>query len=518
MSGPSSPAGLLGRTAVLNLAAFGTAALAALLVTPSVVAHLGDARYGAWSVVAELVGYSVLLDFGVRWAVGYFLVRHLAHDDRHAAERVLGTAAVVLGGVGVLVLALGAGMAAVFPALFDVPAAEVGEVRTAITILTTILGVGLPLELASAILYANRRMDLQSGVDIVCSVLTAIGFVIVVAAGGGLVALSLVQAASRAVGWTLRIGAVRRLPGRYRIDPRRAEWACVGELVRLGGRSFVMNVARLLFGRMQAVIIGAAVGLELVTRYRIGSVLADYLFAAVGAVSLAFTPHLAHLLAVGDREGARRLYLRATRFASLIALGLAALVLPLGTSFIGLWMGPQYVAGSPLARSDLVLAVLLLGMVPRFLQSVSWQLVTASGDLRFLMWIVLGESLASLALAWLLVGPYGPLGVAAASALPLLVTQTLVVPRYVIRRFEVEPRRYWAQGLARPLFAGAASLAVTGALAVAVAPRSWPAFLAVAAVAGLATLGLTLGPGLLPEDRRDLLCWLGVRQPQPDPS
>jgi membrane protein EpsK len=508
--------GSLGRTAVLNLVSYGVVVLAALLVTPQVILSLGDARYGAWALVAELVGYSALLDFGIRWAVSYFLSQHLARKEWEEAEGVIGTAAAVLCIVGLIVAAVGGAFAVAFPLLFEVPPDRAGEVRTAIMILTTVLGLSFPFEIVSSILYANRRLDVQSGVDIACSIATAAGFLVVIHAGGGLVALSLVQAASRALGWALRIAAVRRLPDRLRVDPRRATWARARQFLALGGRSFTINIARLFFGRLQSVVIGAAVGLELVTRYRIGASLADYLFSAVGAVSLAFTPHLTHLFATGDREGARRLYLRATRLAGLMATAAPAIVIPLSAAFVSLWVGPQYVSGPLTARSDLVLAVLLVGMVPRFLQSVSWQLITASGDLRFLMWVAVGESAATLALSWLLVTRVGLIGVAAATALPLLVTQLFVVPVYVVRRFGVEPRAYWSDGLARPVAVGVSTFVAASGLVAAIEPRSWPTFAATAAAAGAAALLLAFAIGMLPMDRHQVLARFGGRLPQPE--
>ena len=62
------------------------------VLSPFLVHHLGDARYGLWGVIGSLIGYLGLLDLGIRVGVTRFVARHEATGDREAASRLVSTA------------------------------------------------------------------------------------------------------------------------------------------------------------------------------------------------------------------------------------------------------------------------------------------------------------------------------------------------------------------------------------------------------------------------------------------
>src|SRR5689334_7759573 len=62
------------------------------VLSPFLVHHLGDARYGLWGVIGSIIGYLGLLDFGIRVGVTRFVARHDATGDREAATRLVSTA------------------------------------------------------------------------------------------------------------------------------------------------------------------------------------------------------------------------------------------------------------------------------------------------------------------------------------------------------------------------------------------------------------------------------------------
>ena len=169
--------------------------------------------------------------------------------------------------------------------------------------------------------------------------------------------------------------------------------------------------------------------------------------------------HFAHLSARQEIDRLRELYLTGARLSGLFACLLTGYVLVFGSDFVRLWLGPSYVEGEWTARTDVVLAILLLGQAPRLFQSISWQLLFGIRKVNFLMWVQIGEAIANVALSLALVKPLGIVGVALGTFIPLVVSNTLVLPRYVLgrgrdaaRRRRVVRRRADGRGAAgRPL-------------------------------------------------------------------
>ena len=71
-----------------NWAAFVLGTAITFFLSPFVVHHLGDARYGVWAVTGSIVGYLGLLDLGVRVGVTRFVARYAATRDQQAMNRV----------------------------------------------------------------------------------------------------------------------------------------------------------------------------------------------------------------------------------------------------------------------------------------------------------------------------------------------------------------------------------------------------------------------------------------------
>jgi O-antigen/teichoic acid export membrane protein len=190
------------------------------------------------------------------------------------------------------------------------------------------------------------------------------------------------------------------------------------------------------------------------------------------SVTRAFTPHLTHLYAREELAATRRLFLIGTRFSGLLSFPLAACLFVFGHAFLRLWIGPGYVTGPLGQRSDIVMAVLLLTYMPQWQQSISRQLLLASGKYRFLMYQQVVQAVANVVLSLLLIRWYGVIGVAAAKVVPGAVSDLVVIPVHVLRRLNIPLRQYVREGVARALLVGVALFAFTWPLV-----RLWnPAF------------------------------------------
>lgn len=490
------------RSAAAGSIAFVISVALSLFITPFILRTLGDARYGTWSLIAQVTGYYGLLDFGVRGAVAYYVATLLATDDDETVSRVASSAFWGLCGIALVAVALGAVLYVYFPAWFETNGVDPAEIRGAIVVVTLSLALTLPFDVFGAIVNGARRPDIISTLDVGMRIATSVAMVVVLSQGGGLVGMASVQLGGRLVQWGVLAAISRRFVPTLRIDPRLFGRDWLGKVVSYGSRNFVINISLAVIHRLDYVLIGTFLGVRFVTVYSIGKMMTGYVSKACSNVTRAFTMHFTHLGARRELERLRELYLTGARLSGLFACLLTGYVLVFGSDFVRLWLGPSYVEGEWTARTDVVLAILLVGQAPRLFQSISWQLLFGIKKVNFLMWVQIGEAIANVALSLALVKPLGIVGVALGTFVPLVVSNTIVLPRYILRELQLTRGEYLRRGIARPIAAGGVVTAASALLVAAAPIGGWPSFVGTAAVATLIGLVVSYAGVLTADERR----------------
>jgi O-antigen/teichoic acid export membrane protein len=250
------------------------------------------------------------------------------------------------------------------------------------------------------------------------------------------------------------------------------------EFIGYGVPSFLSEVADKLRFYVDTVVVGAMLSVSAVTVYNIAVRLVHYyiqlIIGGVGYLLPVFTAQVG----TGDMVGLRRNFL----FGTKISVALSALVggglIGVGGPVIGLWIGDEYRA------AVLPLVVLIGGVFFELAQMPSVNLLFALGRQGFLARIGLLEALINLGLSLALVGPFGLLGVALGTTIPLVLLRSAVQPAYVCRQIDLALPTYLgsvarvaipAIALQAPLWLMLAEFG-TGApwLAIAAAMAAWP--------------------------------------------
>jgi O-antigen/teichoic acid export membrane protein len=467
---------LLARNVVTNLAAFGFGIAITFVLSPYIIRNLGDARYGAWALIAEMLGYYGLLDLGIRGAVTFHVATYLAREQKEQTTQLIASAFWTLSLLGAVAAAGGVGLAFAFPHLFIKGDVDSGEILIAMAILACTIGATLPMEVFSASLVAQQRLDIVNGVDVLSRLAVAVGIYVALASGGGLVALSVVQTSGKVLSWlALYLCLKRRLPS-VSLHPALFRRAELRALTNIGSKTFAINIAQTILRRTDLVLIAMFMEVKWVTYYTLGRMLIAYTENAVFEITRAYTPRLTELYAKQTRTVLNDLYFSGTRFAGVIAIVAIGGVWSFATFFLDLWVGPGYVAGPLTLRSDTVAFLLGVAYLPRMLQSMSRQLIFASGKLTFLMWLTIFEAAVNIVLTIALVRPYGLAGVALGTAIPLLLSQIVAMPWYMGKALGIPQWKWLTHGLARPILAGLLTFAVGQLVCRVYAPRTWAVF------------------------------------------
>ena len=259
-----------------NVGGYVISVVIAFFLTPVMIHSLGDGRYGAWSLVSELIGYYGLLDLGIRGAVTYYVAWHAARDQFEDIKEITSSAFWALSALGLIAIIIGIVLTSIFPMVFRTDGINLVEIRYALLIMTGVIGCSLPMNAFVAGLVAKRRFDITTGAEIGTRALSAIATYVALKAGDGLVAIALIQAGSRLIYWALTLHASHRVLGGIFARPVWFKIEKFRVLMSYGVRNAISQVALLIIYRMDLTVVGMFVGVGAVTFYSIGGTLITY--------------------------------------------------------------------------------------------------------------------------------------------------------------------------------------------------------------------------------------------------
>ncbi len=415
-----------------------------LLLSPYILHRLGDVAFGVWVLVFSLTGYYGLLDMGIRQSVIRYVAKFAATHDDEQLSCFTNTCLFTYTGVAVLVLVASGITAWFLPAWFKIPH---GLLRTA-RILVLLTGGGaalsLPLGVFAGILAGLQDFVRPHATQIGISVLRGLLLVVVLHRGGGLLGLACVTVGLGALGnvlLILKVLSTLHLRWGWRYIHLQSWRAMIG----YSSIAFLVVLAEKLRFQSDSVVIGMVISSSAITYFSIGSKLTDGATAVVQGLSQIFTPMSSQFAATGDLQRLREVFVVGNRACALTIFPICFLLIMFGKSIISAWVGPKYLVSYP------ILLVLLLPKTLYLAQASSIKILLGIGRHQRLAAVLLAEGAANLILSLLLARPLGIMGVALGTALPLLCTSLIFLPRHLCSLLNVPLRSYLREAYLLPL-------------------------------------------------------------------
>jgi O-antigen/teichoic acid export membrane protein len=406
-------------------------------LTPFVISRLGDVRYGVWVSVEAALAFMMLLDLGIRGAITRYVAGSHATGDHVAASRAYSAALMLRLGLGAIMLAVTVGLAAGIETLDNIPLELRDEARVIVLISGAALTVTFVTGVFGAVLAALHRFDRVSAVALLRTAVIATGTVLLLEAGYGLVALAVLNLGIAAMVGTLSAWLSQRAYPELRFLRARPAAELLRDIASYSAYSFVINLTGSLIYRANTLVVLAFISPAAVTLYSLGARLIDYTRTFANSMAQTLMPVASGFSARGETTQLRRLLVHGTRLALFVAWPIEIALFIRCETFIGLWMGPDYVE-----VPSLILRILLLSNLFIAGNFVSAQICFGLGRHRPYAGWQAAEAVANVGLSIVLAQRVGLTGVAWAMTLPSLVTNGVIWPMYICRVLELPLRHY----------------------------------------------------------------------------
>jgi O-antigen/teichoic acid export membrane protein len=392
-----------------------TGSLAGFIATPIVLGHLGKAAYGAWALIAAIIGYSSLLDLGVGLTVMRQVAQRAHLEERKDLNRIVSTGLTIYGCVGLVIIVAGVIAAPRFASSFGFHGGLKEQFTLALILMVTTLGLTFPGGLYTGINQGFGRFRDQNLIVMGQDLLGTVTMVVIVLLGGGLVALAIGWMVCVALGFVAKAIYAARVLGLVP-HPRRFEPGLARSLMSISFWMFIINIANKVIWNTDTVVVGSVIGAVAVAHYAVALGPATGVRTLTDQFNSVTYTAAASLRAQSQHETLRRLLLEATRVTASCICPFVVLFLLWGSQFLRLWVGASLASSAP------TLVVLVIGMLATSVQATATQILLASELQSRIAAVAVLEAIANLTCSILLAHRIGIEGVALGTTIPTTLT------------------------------------------------------------------------------------------------
>lgn len=418
--------------------------LVGVVLTPIMVHTLGDTGYGLWVAIFALTGYFGLMDQGLRPSLVRYVSRHQAEDDIPALSRTLSSAAALYGTVGALTLLATLVVAAHFAAWFSIAPEHVHTARQVVLVSGLSLAMGFPLGVFGATLSGLQRYDVANAIGIAVAILRVVAFIAVLRTGGGLLELAWCSLALNLIGHAASFIYVRRLLPGVDLSMRHVERATLRRIGSYSGYAFVGAVATAVTFQTDALVITGFLGTAAVTPFALAASLVAQSRTLVQSATFVLSPTASEMDTRGERDRLRGVMVSGSKYGVLLSWPVLLAFLVFGPNILTTWVAGRY------AHAAVLLAILTVPTMLALPQSAASSVLFGIGRHRGVVVLSLVNAVVNLGLSLLWVGPYGLVGVAWGTAVPLFLVSGVGMMILGARALEMPLRLYAWEGLVRP--------------------------------------------------------------------
>lgn len=419
--------------------------LVGIFLSPFILHRLGDAAFGIWVLVFSITGYYGLFDLGIRSSIVRYVSKLTATNDREEIAKLINTSLFSYTCIGIFTFLLSLAGSVYVDRFFRIPPEFHSTAHWLLLMVGTSVALGFPLGISGGILEGLQQFYVLYWTNIVSTLVRAGLIVYFLNRGYGLLTVALITVILPIAAALVRgFIAFRFLAIPFGL--RYVDRACFREMANYSGVTFIIIVAGRLRFKTDEIVIGGFLSAVAITYFNIGARIVDYAGELVTSLAQIFVPMSSQSEATGNFDRLRKIFVAGNRFCAFIIFPITVVLIILGKSVIEVWVGRKYIA-----QSYPVLLVMLIPSTLMMAQAASGRILFGISKHRTLAIVTLAEGVANLILSILLVRPYGILGDAFGTAVPLTCTMVFFLPAHLCRKLGIQLRVFLRQAYTLPL-------------------------------------------------------------------
>ena len=425
--------------AILNYVIIGLNTLVGLLYTPFMLRCLGQNEYGLYSLVASVIAYLTILDFGFGNAIIRYTAKFRAEGKAQEQWEMFGMFVIVYSVIGLI--ALCGGMALYFNVdnLFDhtMSGADLSIAQTMMLLLTVNLAFTFPLSIFGSIISAYENFVFQRVVNIIRILLTTGVMIALLSIGFKAIALVVVQTVFNLL--TLLLNYLyEKHKLKIKIVFHKFNFAFLKEIATYSFWIFLNTIMDKIYWGTGQFVLGSISGTIAVAIFSVAILLQQMYMTFSSSISSVLLPKITMM--VSHNRSAKEiseLFITTGRIQYLILALILSGFIVFGQSFINLWAGQDY------SYAYIITLIFFVSLLIPLIQNTGIVILQARNQMKFRSLLYLGISAVSLVFQILLTKKYGILGCSIAIGGALILGQGLIMNIYYAKKQSIAIVTFW---------------------------------------------------------------------------
>lgn len=427
--------------AALSYISMGLGYLVSIIYTPIMLRLLGQSEYGLYNLVASVVAYLGVLNFGFGSAYMRYYSRYKVVDDKEKIATLNGMFLIIFSFIGLIAVIAGTVLAMNTEVIFgsELTSVELERAKILMIILVINLAISFPNIVFKSHITANERFVFLKLVQMIKTVANPFVVLPLLILGYGSVGMVI---ATTFLNITIEVinavYCINKLKMKFSF--RNFDFKLMREMTVFSSFIFINLLIDQINWNVDKFILGRFRGTVSVAVYGLAAQLNTYYLSIATTISSVFIPRVHRLVANSDNNSElTKLFTRIGRIQFIILSIISSGLIFFGRPFINLWAGKSYDGSYP------IVLLLIIPVTIPLIQNIGIEIQRAKNMHQFRSWVYFFIALGNLGLTIPLAKAYGGVGAAIGTAASLIIGNGFLMNWYNHVKVGLDMKFFWKQ-------------------------------------------------------------------------
>ncbi len=427
--------------AALSYISMGLGYIVSIIYTPIMLRLLGQSEYGLYNLVASVVAYLGVLNFGFGSAYMRYYSKYKVKEDKEKIATLNGMFLAIFSVLGLIAVIAGTILAFNTELIFgsELTSTELSRAKMLMIILVINLGISFPNIVFTSYITANEKFVFQKIVQMIKTVINPFVVLPVLLMGYGSVGMVITTTVLNvSIEVINAIYCIKKLKMRFSF--KEFDFTLMREMTVFSSFIFINLVIDQINWNVDKFILGRFHGTISVAVYGLAAQLNTYYMSIASTLSSVFIPRVHILVASSkDNDDLTKLFTRIGRVQFIILSLISTGLVFFGKPFINMWAGNNYSDSYPIAL------LLIIPVTIPLIQSIGIEIQRAKNMHQFRSWVYFFIAVINLGVSIPLTKMFGGIGAATGTAIALLIGNGLIMNWYNHVKVGLDMKYFWKQ-------------------------------------------------------------------------
>lgn len=413
--------------------------LVGLLYTPFLIRMLGQSEYGLYSLVASIIGYLTVFDFGFGNAVIVYTAKYRARKEYDKERRLQGMFFVIFCIIAAIVAALGTLLFFLLPTFFSdsMTEAELSKAKILVIILIINLVINFIFTIYSSIITAYEKFVFQKALNILSIMLKPAIMIPLLFLGYKSITMAIVVSVINfSILFANYIFCKKKLKVSIHFDG--FDKTLFKEILRYSFYIFLGIIVDKINYNVDNFVLGAVSGMVAVSVYSV-AISIDELFRNIStAISGIMLPKVTKMIAKNaSDEDITTEFIKIGRLQFYIVFLIASGFILVGKEFILSWVGADFI------DAYYICIILMIPSCVPLIQNLGISILQAKNMHKFRSVLYVIIALFNIAISIPLAKMYQGIGAAIGTSIAVIIGNIIIINIYYHVKAKINIIKFW---------------------------------------------------------------------------